>query len=1484
MDPHPSNGPPPFNPSDHGTGVGQAFKRWVDRFEIFCDHVLEDPSTDDHVAMAKYAKAKKRKLLWYIGGDALTDIETASPDIRTDNTMTYEAIIDKLRQRYQPKASRWQAISQYRSLYQEPGESLSKFADRCRRATTLCGFDSADFNEGDPVILGTKIQLILGTSSQVLRDAAIQKNWTLQEIVSNGMLFEDSASASQSVTNGNAQAMAAVPEEPEANKLSGRYSKKFRRQAQLQPRASGCSRCGSPSAHRYWACPAKDRTCSNCNRIGHFHTQCRNGLPRQELPKTKETKTRKEPPSRNSRRVKTATKHEMHSSSEGTEPESDEEAHYLKVFMANTSKTEALQSPRVTFLLNGAKISGVADSGAQINVIPRRLAPSSLLKSLVPTKIKIKPYGASSKPIFPLGEAIVDTTWNNITLAKKWFVVEDLPSRPMVPLLSCETCTSLGIITINLPGYTRDGTDVAIRTLKQVSGENPKIMKRFRSVFEGVGLLKGHEVELHLVDNPRPVACPPRYIPFHLEVKVHHEIDQMLKDDIIETHHGPAPWVSNVQVAHIPIPTIDSIKAGLVGCKVFSKLDFRSSFHQLSLSDSSKLLTVFRVGESLYHFKRLPMGVKPASGEFMKAIRNNFSDIVGLHAVHDDIIIAGKTKETHDASLKCFLERLRETGMTLNPDKCIFGKQQIPFWGMIVSGKGIRPDPEKVKNLREAPKPRNKDDLVSFLCMARSNAAFIPFIARETTHLRELTTKHAKFRWTRVHQREFDNLRRALHESACLTFFDVNLPTFLLVDAHRDGLCAMLCQGEDIEHLSTVAISSRATTDVEKRYPQIDLEAMAINHGLTKMKIYLVGNPCVTIVTDHKPLIPIFRGTRPGSVRTERIILRHQDIAYKIVWRAGKSNPADFFSRHATPLNELSTQDMIETEEMEKLIYATLNGDVLQSLTPDVVYKQTRRDKQLKKLKKAIRAGCLPSNTPGLSQYGRIFSELTISDGGNVLRGARLVLPRGIRSQAIKLAHGGSHLGASSMKRRLRTVAWFPGMDRDIEIFVSECDTCRTTTEKATRVEQRPHRTPEAAWNAVSIDHFGPLYNNSHILVVRCDLSRFPAAVFVRSTSSMDTIEALREIYTTYGFPSKQRSDNGPAFRSREFSDFCAENDITHTYVAPHHPRANPAETFMRVLKKTLQSCGKSLKSMRVALQSCLRAYRTTPHPVTKIPPSALMFSNYRSELLTIPGATENALRDARQRDQQHRHQIAKTFNSKPKTKPSQINPGQWVILRDFYRSSKFQPKFRSTPHLVLNRESHATFSLRNSETDAVVIRHEDDLKLIPQPPQNTQTSISPPASEFPFWLDDKSVLAANPPHTPDTLPNEPHNATSPPLQDSAPETEPSKPTASPTQPTTLSHYRPDHESQDLLLGVVRRFKRHRVTSSTSSASPRPKRSRQPPNRLGFGRVHLPGCPARVRFRDSSTIIPHTSKLDDDTAVDTPHPNEEHPESSGVMS
>ncbi|XP_059084607.1 uncharacterized protein LOC131881686 [Tigriopus californicus] len=254
---------------------------------------------------------------------------------------------------------------------------------------------------------------------------------------------------------------------------------------------------------------------------------------------------------------------------------------------------------------------------------------------------------------------------------------------------------------------------------------------------------------------------------------------------------------------------------------------------------------------------------------------------------------------------------------------------------------------------------------------------------------------------------------------------------------------------------------------------------MAVDFGLRKMKVYLVGNPQVTVVTDHKPLVAIFRGTRPGSMRSERIILRHQDISYSVVWKQGKENPADFFSRRASPFNDLSKEELETTAEMEKLIYMVLNGDVNQTSNPKNIAEATRQDNNLKK---AINHGVLP-NTQTLGRFSRLFSELTVSSEGNVLRGNQLVLSKGIVQQALDLAHGGGHLGTSSMKRRLCAVSWFPGMNHAIESHVLGCQKCQEIAEIGTKVQQAPQQALDKPWESVSTDHFGPLRDGSYVLV-----------------------------------------------------------------------------------------------------------------------------------------------------------------------------------------------------------------------------------------------------------------------------------------------------------------------------------------------------------------------------------------------------------------
>ena len=66
-------------------------------------------------------------------------------------------------------------------------------------------------------------------------------------------------------------------------------------------------------------------------------------------------------------------------------------------------------------------------------------------------------------------------------------------------------------------------------------------------------------------------------------------------------------------------------------------------------------------------------------------------------------------------------------------------------------------------------------------------------------------------------------------------------------------------------------------------------------------------------MTDQFLLISIFNGKRSGSIRTERIKLRQQNIRFYVTYRKGQYNPADCLGRHAVNwdlLNKFESDDL----------------------------------------------------------------------------------------------------------------------------------------------------------------------------------------------------------------------------------------------------------------------------------------------------------------------------------------------------------------------------------------------------------------------------------------------------------------------------------------------------------------------------------------------------------------------------------------------
>ena len=101
------------------------------------------------------------------------------------------------------------------------------------------------------------------------------------------------------------------------------------------------------------------------------------------------------------------------------------------------------------------------------------------------------------------------------------------------------------------------------------------------------------------------------------------------------------------------------------------------------------------------------MGLKPAQGELNAALAPLFQHIPFVHLIHDDVIIATDTEEEHLAAVRKLMQAIASAGMTLNPKKCEFMQKEIHFWGMIIGEYGVRPDPEKINDLRYITPPEN---------------------------------------------------------------------------------------------------------------------------------------------------------------------------------------------------------------------------------------------------------------------------------------------------------------------------------------------------------------------------------------------------------------------------------------------------------------------------------------------------------------------------------------------------------------------------------------------------------------------------------------------------------------------------------------------------------------------------------------------------------------------------------------------------------
>ena len=557
-------------------------------------------------------------------------------------------------------------------------------------------------------------------------------------------------------------------------------------------------------------------------------------------------------------------------------------------------------------------------------------------------------------------------------------------------------------------------------------------------------------------------------MPEALKEKLKSELNNLCDLKVITPVNAPTDWVSNIVVAtkksgdlrvcinpqalnkalkreRYQLPILEDFLPSLAQAKVFTTLDLKAGYWHVLLDEQSSFLTTFSTPYGRYRFLRLPFGYNVSSEIFQRKLNEAIGDLPGVLCVADDIMLYGtgdtesEAIQDHDVKLSALLKRCQELGIRLNKSKLKLRQRSVNFLGHLVTTDGLKPDPAKCQAIDEMPPPEDisfhedKNSVQRLNGFVNYLAKFLPKLSDVMEPIRQLTRKDVPWNWGSPQKKSFDMIKNLVKDAPCLKYFDSTKPLAIQCDASEKGLGAALLQNG-----LPIWYASRALTDVETRYAQIEKELLAIVFALERFHQYTFARH-VIVSSDHKPLEsilkkPLFKAPH----RLQGMLMRMQRYQVTVVYKPGKEiHLADTLSRAFPSGNEdASLQE--EFEQINMVNYLPITKDRLSQIR-----ENTSCDEALQLLKEVILKGwpgdktCLPSQ---IHPYFPYRDELTAQDG-LLFRGERVIIPSNLRQTMKERVHS-SHLGIEGCLRRARECLFWLNINADIKDYFQRCEIC----------------------------------------------------------------------------------------------------------------------------------------------------------------------------------------------------------------------------------------------------------------------------------------------------------------------------------------------------------------------------------------------------------------------------------------------------------
>ena len=806
----------------------KTWRHWKRTFDFFLES-LPQPQAEGAAAPNKLAT-----LVNYVGPSVYELIADAD---------TYDSAIQTLETAFDKPKNEVFARHLLATCKQEPGQSLDQYLQKLKTLAKDCNFKavSAEVHKNEAI----RDAFISGLTSPNIRQRLLeQKELKLETAFDSARSLELAEKQSLSYrTDSVTAATSATPTTCENQDVQIAAATKSNEEK--------CYFCGN-KRHPRSKCPARDETCNTCGIQGHFYKVCRKNS------------------SQKNRKTVSAMKNK-----EAT------------LGASISAGMDHMKNAQITLTVNGLQLTALVDTGSTDSYINSRIAKERNWK-VTPSASCIN-MASTSLTKKTQGHCIASLTYKDRQYTQKLSLLPDLCADV---ILGHDFMSQHSEICFPFNGSQEPLSICGVAAAKV---DAP-------SLFE------------NLTKDCKPVATKSRRHSVANERFIQTEVQKLLKDGIIEP--STSPWRAQVLVTTndrhkkrlvidysqtinkftlldaYPLPRLDTMAEAISKYKYYSTLDLKSAYHQVAIKDTDKPYTAFEACGNLYHFKRIPFGVTNGVASFQRTI-DGIIHKENLHSVFayiDNVTVCGNSKEEHAENLRLFLEAASEYGLTFNDSKSILEVEEIDLLGYRISQGEIRPDPERLRPLREMDPP------ASLRAQKRACGMFAyysPWLSHFSDKIRVLN-ENTTFPLPSEVLSAFHKLKQEL-ENAVLVTIDSRLPLTVETDASDVAISATLNQEG-----RPVAFFSRTLSSSERHHSAVEKEAYAIVEAIRKWRHYLLGTT-FKLITDQKSVAFIYDKHQRGKVKNDKIQRWKIELScynYDVVYRPGPENlVADALSR-----------------------------------------------------------------------------------------------------------------------------------------------------------------------------------------------------------------------------------------------------------------------------------------------------------------------------------------------------------------------------------------------------------------------------------------------------------------------------------------------------------------------------------------------------------------------------------------------------------